>query len=141
MGKYGYDALQFNISSNTASTAFHNLGPFIDEFSGIEVNAELAETHAMGDAWPENTWTNFSRVTPITLGGFYDDVAASGPHALLGTTNVGAERVIKVNMGTTNAYDKVRAVIRKYTRKPARGALTRYEAELMPTGARTQVAT
>ena len=96
----------------------------------------------MGDAWVEQSFAGLRRVSPITISGFYDDVAASGPVAILGNaTDIGAERVVKVNFGTTNAYSKVDVIVSKFSKMPKRGELTRFEAELMPTGALTVVTT
>ena len=142
MAKTDFTISAFRLTSTSATTAFHDLAQFITEFSGLEILAETEETHTMGDSWAEESFTGLRRVSPITIGGFYDDVAASGPHALLGnTTDIGAERVIKVNFGTTNAYPKTDVIVKRYSRKPVRGELTKWEAELLPTGAVTVVTT
>ena len=142
MAKTDGSLVAFKLTSGSATTAFHDISQYIDEFSGLESMADLVESHTLGDSWLEQAYTGFRRMSPITIAGFYDDVAASGPNALLGNaTDLGAERVIKLNFGTTNAYPKTDVIIRRYSRKPARGALTRYEAELMPTGALTVVTT
>lgn len=142
MAKTDFTVTAFKLTSSSATASFHDLSQYIDEFDGLEQLAELQESHTLGDAWAEQAYTGLRRISPIRIAGFYDDVAASGPHALLGqTTDIGAERVIKVNFGTTNAYPKCDVIVRRYSRRPTRGQLTRYEAELMPTGALTVVTT
>ena len=142
MAKTDFTISAFSITTTSATGAFHNLGGYIDEFSGLEILAEIQETHGMGDAWAEQTFAGLRRVSPVTISGFYDDVAASGPVAILGNaTDVGAERVIKVNFGTTNAYPKVDVIVQRFAKMPKRGELTRWEAELLPTGAVTVVTT
>lgn len=142
MAKTGFDVLAFKITSSSATGAFHDLSQYITEYSGLEILAELQESHTLGDAWAEQAYANFRRISPITIGGFYDDVAASGPVALLGNaTDLGAERVIKLNFGTTNAYPKCDVLVRRFSRKPNRGQLTGYECELQPIGALTVVTT
>lgn len=142
MAKTGWDVLKFQVTSVSATTTFHDISQYITDWSGLEILAELQESHALGDAWAEQAYANFRRMSPITFGGFYDDVAASGPHALFGNaTDLGAERVAKLNFGTTNAYPKFDFLIRRYTRKPNRGQLTGYEVEILPTGAITVVTT
>lgn len=142
MAKTGFDLVGFKCTSVSATTAYHDLSQYITEYSGFEWLAELEESHAMGDAWAEVAYTGFRRASPITIGGFYDDVAASGPHAIFGqATDIGAERNIKLNFGTTNAYPKVDVIVKRYSRKAARGTLTKFEVELIPTGAVTVVTT
>lgn len=142
MGKVDFTQIDFKISSNTASAAFHSLANYITDFSGINLEALTQESHALGDAWEEFSPTGLKRVQPITIGGFYDDVAASGPAALLGNaTDLGSERVVKVNMGTTNAYHKTKVIIKRFSRKPTRGELTKYEVEFLPSSGYSVVAT
>jgi hypothetical protein len=135
MGKYGFDVMAFKITATSATTTYHDLAQYITEYSGMEILAELMESHTMGDSWKEYSFTGLKSVSPITIGGFYDDVGTSGPHALLGNaSDIGAERVVKVNFGTTNAYPKCDVIVKRYSRKPVRGELTKFEAELQPTG-------
>lgn len=136
MAKTDFSVTNFKITTVSATTAFHDLAPYITEFSGMEIMAEIMETHTMGDSWKEFSPTGLKSVSPITISGFYDDVAASGPVAILGNaTDVGAERCIKVNFGTTNAYPKTDVIIKRFSRKPVRGELTKFECEMQPTGA------
>ena len=138
MAKTDFTITGFRITTTSATAAYHDLSQYIIDFSGLEILAETQESHAMGDTWEEHLYAGLRKASPITIGGFYDDVAASGPHAILGqTTDVGAERNIKVNFGTTNAYPKVDVIVKRYSRKPSRGELTKWEAELQPTGAVT----
>jgi hypothetical protein len=131
MAKTDFSLTGFKVTTVSATTAYHDLSQYITE-----------ESHAMGDAWVEHLYTGMRRVTPITIGGFYDDVGASGPHAIFGqATDIGAERNVKLNLGTTNAYPKFDVIVKRYTRKPVRGVLTKFEVELLPTGAVTVVAT
>ena len=53
----------------------------------------------MGDAWIEQSYVGLRRVSPITIAGFYDDVAASGPVAILGNASV-QETLSKFLTGT-----------------------------------------
>ncbi len=142
MAKVGFDVTHFLVTPTSATTTWHDLAQYITEYSGLELLAETEETHGMADSWVENAPTGLKRVSPITIGGFYDDVAASGPVALFGNaSDIGAERCIKVNFGTTNAYPKTDVIVKRFNKKPARGELTKYEVELLPTGAYTVVAT
>ncbi len=142
MAKVDYSLAAFLVTTSTATTAYHDLGPYITEMNGLDIEAITEESHTMGDAWVENAYTGLRKVNEITISGFYDDVAASGPVAILGNaSDVGAERSIKVKFGTTNVYPKVDVIVRRFARKPVRGALTKFECALLPTGAYTIGAT
>lgn len=142
MAKTDFTITAFKLTSTSATGAFHDISQYITEFDGLEILAETIESHTLGDAWAEVAYTGLRRMSPIKISGFYDDAAASGPNALLGNaTDVGAERVIKLNFGTTNAYPKTDVIVKRFSRKPVRGELTKFEAELLPTGALTVVTT
>ena len=142
MAKLDWSLIKFQITPSSATTTFHDLSQYITEFSGMDIEALTQPSHGLGDNWGENAFTGQRRVGPITIAGFYDDVAASGPHALLGNaTDIGAERVIKVNWGTTNAYAKQDVIVRRYNRTPTRGEFTKYTAELLPASSYVIVAT
>ncbi len=138
MAKYGFDVVSFKVTSVSATTAYHDLSQYITEINGLDLEAILEESHTMGDAWVENLPTGLKKVNEITISGFYDDAASSGPAALLGNaTDIGAERGVKMNFGTTNVWPKTDVIIRRFARKPARGTLTKFECTLLPTGAYT----
>lgn len=136
------DQVSFKITSVSASTTFNAIGQYITEWSGYNPQAFLQESHAFGDAWKEQLFSGFQMADDITIGGFYEDTAATGPHALFGTlSHLGNERVIKMGFGTTNAYIKTDVLIRSYSRIPTRGELTKFQLVLAPTGAPTLVTT
>ena len=142
MAKVDGSMMQIKVTTSSATGSFHDLAQYITDFSGLEILADLVESHTFGDAWVEQSYTGFKRVGDITLSGFYDDVAASGPHAIFGqSSDLGAERVMKINLGTTNAYPKFDFLVASYKRMPTRGELTRYEVVIKPTGALTVATT
>jgi len=141
VAKTGGDAIGFKITSTSTTGSFHDLSQYVTEFSGLNIEAVLVDGHTFGDAWRESLYTGFRQGADITVRGFYDDVAASGPNALLGLTNLGGERVVKLNVGTTNAYPKFDVILKQYNTLPRRGELTMYESVMSITGAITTVTT
>jgi len=131
--------IEIYVTTASSTGAFHNISPFVRGFSpGINIEAILQESHTFGDSWVEQSKVGIYRMADITISGFYDDVAASGPHAIFGAlAALGAERVIKLDLGTTNEYPKVDVIIKEYHRMPSLGELTGYEVVLAPTGAVT----
>ena len=136
MARVGSDVMAILITSASATGAFHDISAYVTEINGFLIEALLEEGTAFSDAWPRQFYTGIRQVGDITINGFYDDVAASGPHALFGgLTQLGAERVMKLKFGTTNEYPKFDFLIKSYTRDPERKALTKYSAVFVPTGA------
>ena len=136
------DQVRFKCTTVSTTTTYNDLSNYITEWSGWNQMAVLQESHAFGDAWKEQAYSGFNQADDITIKGFYDDVAATGPHAIFGTLSMlGGERSIKMSFGTTNAYIKTDVLIRSYNRIPTRGELTRYEVVLAPTGTPTLVTT
>lgn len=142
MAKVDYTMTKFQITSTSTTGAYHDIGPYITEMSGLELEGLTEEIHGMGAVWTENAFVGVKQISPITISGFYDNAAASGPVALLGnTSDIGAERNIKLNMGTTNAYPKLDVIIRKFSRRPIRSELTKFECEFLPCSTMSIVAT
>ena len=137
MAILGPDVISFKITSSSSTGAYHDITQYIEEWSGFDLEAVLHQSETFGNAYAEQLYTGFRRLADITVKGPYNDVAASGPNALLGLANLGGERNIKVNVGTTNAYPKVDVIVKSYKIIPRRGELSMYEAVLAPTGAYT----
>ena len=137
MTKYGSAAVKISITSASNTTALHDISQYVDEFNGVEIEAILQNSHAFGDAWEESLHVGVSKVNPLTIGGYYDDVAASGPHALFGQiSQLGKKRTVEVDFGASDIVAST-VVISKYSRAAKRGELTRYQVELQPSGAPT----
>ena len=130
--------LQFSRSSSTVASSATGMLPlqnYVDTINGLKWTALTVQSDAFGDAWVENLWAGVRRHEPITFSGFYDDVAASGPHVLFGNaSDIGAERYLEMSFGSSDVRNG-RAVVVSYQAMPVRGSLTRYEVELLPTGA------
>lgn len=134
MAKRTYVETGVKITSTSATGSFNDISQYITGISGFNVEALTQETHAMGDSFPEHTWVGVKRIDDITLDGFHDDVAATGPHALLGYSNLGTERVLKIYADTAQSY-KVDVIVAKYSLMPKRNELTPFQCVLRPTGA------
>ena len=141
MAKREFTTFIFRVTTSSGTTALVNLSDYIDTINGVNLEAVLQESHAAGDAWAEQLYTGLRRLNPVVVGGFYDDqaagVATGGPHTLFGqSTDLGAERECEIDFGASDIvhFDYL---LRRYDRRPTRSELTRFEAELQPTGAVT----
>ena len=134
MAKRTYVEAGVRITSASATGAFHDISQYITGINGFNVEALTQETHAMGDSFPEHTWVGVKKIDDITLDGFHDDAAATGPNALLGYANLGLERVLKIYVSTAESY-KFDVIVAKYNLMPKRNELTPFQSVLRPTGA------
>ena len=137
MANYGQP--DFHISIGTASgvalSALKDISQYVLTINGFDIEAMTQQSDAFGDSWVERLYTGIKQVGDIQIGGFYDDVAASGPHAIMGqTSDLGADRPFELNFGASDVANG-RYVLAKYVRLPKRGALTEYQATLRVTGA------
>lgn len=140
MANYGMADFVFQMSRSSATAASSATGllpltGYITEIDGVVLESILVDSHAFGDSWAEALYTGIRKLNPFKIAGFYDDVAASGPHALLGqATDVGAERYFEMGFGASDVING-RLLVKSYRRHAMRDDLTRYETEFQPTGA------
>lgn len=108
----------------------YKLGVYLTGFSD-KAEAQVEESHALGDAWIEQTWTGVKQ-TEVTVQGFYDDEAVGQHEAIGNTTKVGSTAVLCYGVeGNTSGAAFVgwsAALQQNYTRSPERGALTKIES-------------
>ena len=140
MTMYGQDDVLFKLTRTSATAASSATGMlpiqnYIDEGAMYKLTALTAQTDAFGDAYVENSYVGVRRIEPFTISGFYDDVAASGPHALFGnTSDNGASRNFEIDYGASDVV-RFRGIVASYQKVPSRGALTRYTVDVLPSGA------
>ena len=138
MARYGQPNFSFLISTVSTTAAYQDLSDHVLEFSGLDIEALLQQSDGFGDSWREQLYTGMRQVADLTINCFYEDTAATGPHAVFGgLTALGAERQVKLKFGTTNEYPKFKVVIKNYARLPKRGELTGSQLVLAVTGAVT----
>ena len=121
-------AVEFDDSGGTPRV----ISQYVTEISGLDSEAKIEETTAMGDANVTQAPTGFKVNNDVTLGGFYDDVAL-GPNALFIDVGNTTSRTLKVTW-KTGKTSTVETIIKKYSRKPTAGGLTKYQVHLAPTG-------
>lgn len=133
MAKYGSKDLKVEVDNSGGTLV--DLSNYVTTINGISVEAILEEGTAMGDTWVEQLFTGNKQMPAITLGGFYDDTASTGPDAVLNA--IGDTRTLKVTWGGTKTTS-TEAIITSYVRTPAVKTLTKFSAVLTPTGAVTE---
>lgn len=133
----GSDAVGIKVSTTSSTASFEDISQWVTDFSGLEMEAMIEETHAFGDSWKEQTYAGVKQVSDITLSGPWSDAASGFIGNFSAPSRLGTSGCLKVNYGTTNSYPKVDFVIKSFSRSPSRGALTKGTAVLAPSGAVT----
>lgn len=139
MANYGPDdvAVQFDRADGTLTT----MSNYVRELNGVKKSAILTESHAFGDSWVEFLSVGIRKLEPITLRGFYDDTATTGPDVVfnnpgnIGDTN--ATRTLTITWGSTKTTT-VECLIVSYERIATLDNLTMFEVVLQPTGQVTE---
>ena len=140
MALYGSDDVTIVIDSTAGTTV--DVTQSIQEINGLDVEAMLEESHTFGDSWVEQLFTGIRKMGDITVKGNFDDAASTsfdvifndpGNTKTSGTTT----RTLVVKYGGTKTTS-VEVWIKNYRRMPSRGAITKAEAVLVPSGAVTE---
>lgn len=135
MANYGQPDFKISIGSASGTTALSDISQYVMTINGVDIEAITQQSDAFGDSWVEHLYVGVKKMNDIVIGGFYDDAAATGPHALMGQTSCyGADRLFELNFGASDVCNG-RCIIAKYSRMPSRGQLTGYQVTLRPTGA------
>lgn len=100
---------------------------------GVEIGTE--ESTSYGSEYEEHISNGIKRMDPITVGGFYDDTASTGPDAKF--NQLGETITFKIDWGGTKSTS-VDTIVKRYERLGKVGDMTRYVATLLPTGAITE---
>jgi len=137
---YGSDDVVVDMDSTAGTTV--NITQSVLEINGVDVEAMLEESHTMGDSWAENLYTGLRKSNEITLKGFFDDDSDTGTDFMWNDpgntkTSGGGTRTLKILFGGTKSFT-VETWIKNYRRLPSRGALTKCEVVLTPTGTVTE---
>lgn len=134
MAKYGSGSGSISVDDSGGTP--RDLSQYIDTVNGLRVESILVDpSHTFGDTWVERLDTAIKQHADVTIEGWFDDTATSGPHVVLGTTG-GTARTLTYNPGGSNTRN-VEVWIRSYEILMTRGEMTRYRAVLAPTGAVT----
>ena len=104
-----------NYGQSSVVVAFDNSGgtpvtmtTYVQEINGISVEALLEQSDSFGDSWVEMLPVGVRKVSgDITLGGFYDDTATTGPDAIFNApaaTAATASRTLTITFGGSKTF-------------------------------------
>jgi hypothetical protein len=132
-----YSSADFALSIKDNGGTPRVITPYVRAVGSISIEAILQESTSFGVAWAAYVSTMIKKMAAITIGGFYDTAATTGPDVIfsgyVGNTRTGT--VFTFGGAKTVTVD---VIIQKYERLPKLGAMTEYQATLQPTGTATE---
>lgn len=137
-GKYGSQSVTITYDDAPGGTGRDVTG-HIQTMSGIKITSAMQATHAFGDSWEEHTPSGMMKMEPVTMHGFWDTTATTGPHAVFIAPDDGpqdATRTLVVVFGDSKTMT-VETRLVSYEVLGQNGALTEFEAVIQPTGTAT----
>jgi len=126
---------KFDIADGGSLT---DITTYITKIGDINITRPLVESTPFGTSTAEWLVSIFKKYEPITIGGFFDDTASSGPDAVF---NIGryvhaVTRSYEITLGTRKLSGE--AWIVSYKRMFTSGEYTQWEAEIQSTGTVTE---
>lgn len=136
MANYGPDDFAIEIDTTSGGSLSSGFKQYVREINGFKIAALTQESHSFGDTWVEHLFTGIKRAEDVTIKGFYDDTASTGPNVIF-AGGVGTTRSVVLTWGSTKT-SSFEAVIISYERLAKIDELTMYEVVLRPTGTVTE---
>lgn len=136
MAMFGSGSVVITYDDAPGGTA-RTITPYVREIGGVKVEALQARSESFGDLWHEHTPTGMKMVAAVSIKGFYDDTATTGPHVVFRSPDddpSDATRTLAVTFGGTNGTATVETRLISYEVLGKNGNLTEYEAVVQPTG-------
>jgi len=139
VSKYGSNSIV--VEYDNAGGTLVDITQHVLELSSLDVEIVLEDSHSFGDSWAEALAVGLRKLADVTIMGFFDDVATTGPDVLfqanIPTGPASTSKTLKITFGGTKTLS-VETFISKYRRMPKRGEITKYEVVLRPTGTVTE---
>lgn len=136
-GKHGSSEVTFSIDDAPGGTS-RDMTNYLLTIGGAKIENILQPSHAFGDSWEEMLSTGFARVPPITVTGYFDDTATTGPHTVFQVKTAdrspqAATRTVAMGFGNSTSFGG-EAVMSSYEVTGKNGNLTEFTAVVQPTG-------
>jgi hypothetical protein len=107
--------------------------------SGAKITSAMQASHAFGDGWEESTPSGLMKMDPVTVTGFFDTTATTGPHVVFIAPDDGPQdstRTLVMVFGDSKTMT-VETYLVSYEVLGKNGALTEFSAVIQPTGTAT----
>lgn len=137
-GKYGSASVTVTYDDGPGGTG-RAVTNHILTMGGVKLTSAMEPSHAFGDAWEEQTPTGMMKMEALTLEGHWDTTATTGPHVVFLAPDDGPQdstRTLVVVFGDSKTMT-VETRLVSYEVLGVNGNLTRFRAEILPTGTAT----
>lgn len=137
-GKHGSSEVTFTLDDAPGGTGRAIQGHITEAF-GVKIESAQEASQAFGDAWEESTPSGSRKGAPIPVGGFFDDTATTGPHAVLSSPDYDPQAAARNLVIVFGNAKTVTTTVRltDYEVTATVGKLHKFKATLQPTGAIT----
>lgn len=137
-GKHGSPEITFSIDDAPAGTP-QTMTNYLLTIGGAKIENVSQPSHAFGDSWAEMLATGFARVPAITVTGYFDDTATTGPHTVFQVKTAdrsptAGTRTVAIGFGNSTSFGG-EAIMASYEVLGKNGALTEFAAVIQPVGA------
>lgn len=134
-GKYGSASITVTYDDGPGGTG-RAVTNYVLQMGGTKITSELEDSTAFGDSWREFLPVGMAKLEPITLEGLWDTTATTGPHAVFLAPDDGPQdntRTLVIVFGDSKTMT-VETYLMSYEVLGQVGQLTRFRAEIQPTG-------
>jgi len=137
-GKYGSASVTITYDDGPGGTGRVITGHVLT-MSGAKITSAMQASHAFGDGWEESTPSGLMKMDPVTVTGFFDTTATTGPHVVFIAPDDGPQdstRTLVMVFGDSKTMT-VETYLVSYEVLGKNGALTEFSAVIQPTGTAT----
>jgi len=131
-----YSSASAKIEFDLVGGTLQDMSAYVTDINGVDIESLTEESTPFTQAWQAHLPVGIFKVADIVIGGFYDDLATTGPDVVFNALSSGpgaTSRTLKVTYGASKSTS-IETWIVKMSRKLVRNGLTRFEVTLRPTG-------
>jgi hypothetical protein len=135
-GKYGSASLVLGYDDGPGGS-LQTITAYVTDISGIKLEAITQQSNPFGQAYQSHTPVGVSMVGDITIHGFYDTTATSGPHVVFKSPDTdpqGSTRSFSFAPGDSKTFTMETRLV-SYEVLGKNGNLTEYNAVIRQAGA------
>lgn len=139
-GKHGAASITITYDDAPGGTG-RAVTSFVLTMGGVKLTSTTEVSTAFGDAWEGHLPVGLMRMEPLTLEGFWDTTATTGPHVVFIAPDDGPQdstRTLVIVFGDSKTLT-VETRLVSYEVLGQVGALTRFRAEIQPTATSASV--
>jgi hypothetical protein len=131
-GKHGSSEITVSYDSSPGG-ALQLITSYVLTMGGIKLTSNMQVSTAFGDTIEKKLPTGVSKIDPITIHGFWDDTATTGPHVVFLTPDISpqsASRTLTIVFGNSKQWSS-EGFLESYEVLGKAGNLTEFNATLI----------